>query len=52
MSDHPHTSLEDFRRERERLNDKLTGSGHKGIQRFFALDHQACQPGGTVRAGQ
>ena len=45
MSDHPHSDLEEFRQERERLNEKVLGAGHKGIQRFFALDHQAYQPG-------
>lgn len=48
MSDHPHDKLGEFRRERERLNEKLLGSGHKGIQRFFALDHQAYQAGGAL----
>jgi AhpD family alkylhydroperoxidase len=48
MSEHGHDRLEQFRRERERLNEKLLGSGHKGIQRFFALDHQAYQEGGAV----
>jgi hypothetical protein len=48
MSDHPHDKLEEFRRERERLNEKLLGSGHKGIQRFFALDHQAYKDGGSI----
>jgi AhpD family alkylhydroperoxidase len=47
MSDHGH-HLDDFRRERERLNEKLLDAGHKGIQRFFALDHQAYQPGGAL----
>jgi len=50
MSDHPHDNLGEFRRERERLNEKLLNSGHKGIQRFFALDHQAYQDGGALPA--
>jgi AhpD family alkylhydroperoxidase len=44
MTEH-HAHLEQFRQERERLNDKLLATGHKGIQRFFALDHQAYQDG-------
>ncbi len=40
-----HDHLETFRKERERQNDKLLKTGHKGIQRFFALDHQAYGPG-------
>ena len=47
MSEHGR-HLDDFRRERERLNEKLLDAGHKGIQRFFALDHQAYQPGGAL----
>ncbi len=31
-----------FRRE---MNDKILGCGHLGIKRFFALDHQAYEPG-------
>jgi len=48
MSEPPHDNLGEFRRERERLNEKLLGSGHKGIQRFFALDHQAYKSGGVL----
>ena len=40
-----HDHLGKFRKERERQNDKLLKTGHKGIQRFFALDHQAYGPG-------
>jgi len=40
-----HNHIENFRRERERLNEKLLKTGHKGIQRYFALDHQAYQDG-------
>jgi AhpD family alkylhydroperoxidase len=47
MSEH-HDHLDEFRRERERLNEKLLASGHRGIQRFFALDHQAYQPGSAL----
>ncbi|HEX8917427.1 MAG TPA: carboxymuconolactone decarboxylase family protein [Chloroflexota bacterium] len=34
-------SIEEWERERERLNQLVLGSGHLGIKRFFALDHQA-----------
>ncbi len=37
--------LDRFRKEREHLNNKLLATGHKGIQRFFALDHQAYKDG-------
>ena len=43
-----HTHLEQFRRERERQNEKLLQTGHKGIQRFFALDHQAYAEGSAL----
>lgn len=33
--------LEEFRRFREKMNARILGEGHKGIQRFFALDTQA-----------
>jgi AhpD family alkylhydroperoxidase len=45
-----HRHLEDFRRERERQNDKLLETKHKGIQRFFALDHQAYAEGTALPA--
>jgi AhpD family alkylhydroperoxidase len=31
----------EFREFRERMNARILGEGHKGIQRFFALDTQA-----------
>ncbi len=37
--------LEEFREFRERMNQKILASGHLGIKRFFALDHQAYQEG-------
>src|SRR5215471_2108941 len=38
-------SLADFERSRAELNEKILGCGHLGIKRFFALDHQAYEPG-------
>jgi AhpD family alkylhydroperoxidase len=37
--------LQEFREFRRRLNDRITESGHLGLKRFLALDHQAYQPG-------
>ena len=37
--------LEEFRLFREKMNARILESGHKGIQRFFALDSQAYQEG-------
>jgi ribonuclease HI len=37
--------LEDFQKFRADLNEKILGCGHLGIKRFFALDHQAYEPG-------
>ena len=37
--------LEDFQKTRADLNQEILGSGHLGIKRFFALDHQAYEPG-------
>jgi ribonuclease HI len=38
-------SLENFQETRAKLNEQILGSGHLGIKRFFALDHQAYEPG-------
>jgi ribonuclease HI len=38
-------SLDDFQRVRADLNEEILGCGHLGIKRFFALDHQAYEPG-------
>ena len=38
-------SLADFQKSRADLNDESLGCGHLGIKRFFALDHQAYEPG-------
>lgn len=37
--------MDDFDRYRADMNEKLLGSGHLGIKRFFALDTQAYEDG-------
>jgi ribonuclease HI len=37
--------LDDFQKFRDGLNEEILGCGHLGIKRFFALDHQAYEPG-------
>ncbi len=37
--------MDEFDRYRAEMNEKLLGSGHLGIKRFFALDTQAYEPG-------
>jgi ribonuclease HI len=38
-------SLADFQKFRADLNEEILGCGHLGMKRFFALDHQAYEPG-------
>lgn len=38
-------TLEEFQRFRTEMNRQIEGSGHLGMKRFFALDHQAYEPG-------
>lgn len=38
-------SLEEFRRFREAMNERILESDHRGIKRFFALDTRAYQEG-------
>ncbi len=38
-------SLDEFQKTRSDLNEEILGCGHLGIKRFFALDHQAYEPG-------
>ncbi len=38
-------SLEEFRRFREQMNERLLSSGHRDIKRFFALDARAYEDG-------
>ena len=37
--------MDDFDHYRAEMNEKLLGSGHLGIKRFFALDTQAYEDG-------
>jgi AhpD family alkylhydroperoxidase len=37
--------LEEFQSFRQRMNEKILDSGHLGLKRFFALDHQAYEAG-------
>jgi AhpD family alkylhydroperoxidase len=37
--------MEDFDHYRAEMNEKLLGSGHLGLKRFFALDTQAYEDG-------
>ena len=39
------TVMDDFDLYRAEMNEKLLGSGHLGIKRFFALDTQAYEDG-------
>jgi ribonuclease HI len=38
-------SLDDFQKSRSELNEEILNCGHLGMKRFFALDHQAYEPG-------
>jgi AhpD family alkylhydroperoxidase len=38
-------TLEEFRRYRERMNQRILESGNLGIKRFFALDSRAYEKG-------
>ena len=37
--------MDEFDRYRAEMNERLLGSNHLGIKRFFALDHHAYEPG-------
>ncbi len=37
--------LDEFQKFRADLNEEILGCGHLRIKRFFALDHQAYEPG-------
>lgn len=37
--------LEDFQNFRAEMNEEILGCGHLGMKRFWALDHQAYEPG-------
>ncbi len=38
-------SIEQFNQFRSEMNEAILGSGHLGLKRFFALDHQAYEDG-------
>ena len=38
-------SLKDWNVFRAEMNEEILGCGHLGVKRFFALDHQAYEPG-------
>ena len=38
-------TLAEFQKMRSELNEEILGCGHLGMKRFFALDHQAYEPG-------
>ena len=38
-------TLDDFQKTRADLNEEILCCGHLGMKRFFALDHQAYEPG-------
>jgi AhpD family alkylhydroperoxidase len=38
-------SLDNFQKTRADLNEEILNCGHLGMKRFFALDHQAYEPG-------
>lgn len=37
--------LREFQKFRAEMNEEILGCGHLGMKRFFALDHQAYEPG-------
>ncbi len=37
--------ISDFDKFRAEMNEEILGCGHLGMKRFFALDHQAYEPG-------
>ncbi|MCA1814140.1 MAG: carboxymuconolactone decarboxylase family protein [Halobacteriales archaeon] len=41
----PRFDVEEFRRERARMNEAILGEKHLGIARFWALDSRAYEPG-------
>ena len=38
-------SLKQWNQFRAEMNEEILGCGHLGVKRFFALDHQAYEPG-------
>src|SRR5713226_4335565 len=39
------SDLDAFQKFRTELNEEILACGHLGMKRFFALDHQASEPG-------
>lgn len=39
-----------FHADRTRMNERILGEDHQLVKRFFALDHQAYQPGTALDA--
>jgi AhpD family alkylhydroperoxidase len=44
----PRFDIEEFRRERARMNEAILGEEHLGIKRFWALDSRAYEPGSAL----
>ncbi len=38
-------SLQEFEKFRAEMNEEILSCGHLGVKRYFALDHQAYEPG-------
>lgn len=38
-------SIDEFNEYRKQMNERILSSGHLGVKRFFALDHQAYEEG-------
>lgn len=38
-------TIDEFNKNRSEMNDRILDSGHLGLKRFFALDHQAYEGG-------
>lgn len=45
MTDDNHSSLDEFKKFREKMNSKILNSGNLGIKRFFTLDTKAFEEG-------
>jgi hypothetical protein len=44
-------SLRELRKERERMNERILGTGNLEIKRFFALDARTYEDGALVVGG-
>jgi AhpD family alkylhydroperoxidase len=45
MAEKSGETLAEWHEFRKQMNEEILGSGHLGLKRFFALDHQAYEPG-------